>query len=120
QPVPGAGRAGRRAGAAGRGRGAATAAAADPGPRDGAAVGARAVTSGAVTTPSWTLGTLRVSPALSRPDLLAAPVAAALQAWDGPAGAVGVAEIDPSLADTAAFCEAYGVALEDSANCVVV
>jgi prolyl-tRNA editing enzyme YbaK/EbsC (Cys-tRNA(Pro) deacylase) len=29
-------------------------------------------------------------------------------------------EIDPDLADTAAFCEAYGYALEDSANCIVV
>ena len=29
-------------------------------------------------------------------------------------------EIDPALADTAVFCEAYGVALEDSANCIVV
>lgn len=27
---------------------------------------------------------------------------------------------DPALADTAAFCEAYGVAPEDSANCIVV
>ncbi len=27
---------------------------------------------------------------------------------------------DPALADTAAFCEAYGYALDDSANCVVV
>ncbi len=27
---------------------------------------------------------------------------------------------DPAFADTAAFCEAYGYALEDSANCVVV
>ncbi len=27
---------------------------------------------------------------------------------------------DPALADTAAFCEAYGFAMEDSANCVVV
>ncbi len=27
---------------------------------------------------------------------------------------------DPELADTAAFCAAYGYALEDSANCVVV
>ena len=30
------------------------------------------------------------------------------------------APIDPSLADTAAFCDEYGVALEDSANCVVI
>ena len=29
-------------------------------------------------------------------------------------------EIDPALADTAAFCEHYGVAPEDSANCIVV
>ena len=27
---------------------------------------------------------------------------------------------DPALADTAAFCEAYGYDMEDSANCVVV
>lgn len=27
---------------------------------------------------------------------------------------------DPALADTAAFCQAYGYAMEDSANCVVV
>jgi prolyl-tRNA editing enzyme YbaK/EbsC (Cys-tRNA(Pro) deacylase) len=27
---------------------------------------------------------------------------------------------DPELADTAAFCAAYGYAMEDSANCVVV
>jgi prolyl-tRNA editing enzyme YbaK/EbsC (Cys-tRNA(Pro) deacylase) len=58
-------------------------------------------------------------PALSRPDLLAAPVAAALQAlpW---ADQVRVAEIDPGLADTAQFCEAYGITLEESVNCVVI
>ena len=27
---------------------------------------------------------------------------------------------DPDLADTATFCETYGVALEDSGNCIVV
>lgn len=31
-----------------------------------------------------------------------------------------VTEIDPDLADTAAFCEHYGVGLDISANCVVV
>ncbi len=31
-----------------------------------------------------------------------------------------VVPCDPALADTAAFCEAYGYAMEDSANCVVV
>lgn len=29
-------------------------------------------------------------------------------------------EVDPALADTAAFCEHYGVAPQDSANCIVV
>jgi prolyl-tRNA editing enzyme YbaK/EbsC (Cys-tRNA(Pro) deacylase) len=37
-----------------------------------------------------------------------------------PVGDVLVAEIDPDLADTAAFCERYQVGLEISANCVVV
>ena len=29
-------------------------------------------------------------------------------------------DIDPDFADTAAFCERYGVALEDSANTIIV
>lgn len=69
---------------------------------------------------NWTIaGTLRVQPAADRPDLLAEPVVRALSAL-GAESAVGVAEIDPELADTAAFCAAYGVALTASANCVVV
>src|SRR5256885_14710847 len=64
-------------------------------------------------------GTLRPVPALSRPDLLADPVAAALRGWSW-ADEVKVAEIDPELADTAAFCEAYQVGPDVSANCVVV
>ena len=67
------------------------------------------------------LGTLSAVPALDRPDLLAAPVAHALKLLDpADAARVGVAEIDPSLADTAAFCEAYGAPMDGSANCVVV
>lgn len=31
-----------------------------------------------------------------------------------------IIEIDPSLADTAAFCAHYGYALDESANCIVV
>ncbi len=31
-----------------------------------------------------------------------------------------VVTCDPALADTAAFCSAYGFALEDAANCIVV
>ena len=64
------------------------------------------------------LGNLQTSRARDRPDLLAAPVVAALAgAWGAD---VLVAEIDPALADTAAFCERYDVALDVSANCVIV
>jgi prolyl-tRNA editing enzyme YbaK/EbsC (Cys-tRNA(Pro) deacylase) len=65
------------------------------------------------------MGTLRTAPALTRSDLLAEPVAAALRTWSR-ADEVRVAEIDPELADTAAFCAAYQVELDVSANCVVV
>jgi prolyl-tRNA editing enzyme YbaK/EbsC (Cys-tRNA(Pro) deacylase) len=65
------------------------------------------------------MGTLRTVPARSRPDLLADPVAAALRDWSR-ADEVQVAEIDPELADTAAFCAAYEVGLDVSANCVIV
>ena len=77
--------------------------------------------------------TLDLQPALAHPELLAKPVAAALADWLGGPGAPGpgramrgglggveVAAIDPDLADTAAFCEHYGVPLEESANCVVI
>ncbi|MET8005069.1 hypothetical protein [Nonomuraea glycinis] len=60
--------------------------------------------------------TLDWVPATERSDLLADPVARAVGEVDG----VRVAEIDPELADTAAFCERYGVPLDASANCVVV
>lgn len=65
-------------------------------------------------------------PATSRPDLLAAAVLDALTGG-GSAGPgtpaddqIRVMEIDPALADTAEFCARYGVAAEESANCVVV
>jgi prolyl-tRNA editing enzyme YbaK/EbsC (Cys-tRNA(Pro) deacylase) len=67
------------------------------------------------------LGTLQAVPALDRPDLLGDPVAHALKALDpADAALVGVAEIDPDLADTAQFCAAYSSPLDRSANCVVV
>lgn len=68
------------------------------------------------------IGNLDAEPALGRQDLLAPAVASALAALNGslPADAVGVAEIDPDLADTAAFCDRYGVSPAESANCVVV
>ena len=70
------------------------------------------------------LGTLQTEIAQSRLDLLAGPVAKALSVWpdNAPIDAdqVLVGPIDPGLADTAAFCEAYGVGLAESANCVIV
>lgn len=68
------------------------------------------------------IGLLHTVPALSRPDLVAPPVLAALRSWTGrvPVEQVEVAEIDPDLADTAAFCTTYDVPLKVSANCVVV
>jgi prolyl-tRNA editing enzyme YbaK/EbsC (Cys-tRNA(Pro) deacylase) len=70
------------------------------------------------------IGSLKLEPAMSRLDLLAAPVAAALEVWPAEAPIDGdqvlVAPIDAGLADTAAFCEAYGVTLAESANCVIV
>lgn len=59
--------------------------------------------------------------ALDHTELLGAPVVAALRLLPTElASAVTVAEIDPALADTAAFCERYGVLPGESANCVVV
>lgn len=71
---------------------------------------------------SWTIsGSLSVERALDRPDLLADPVAKALATLPAEhAARLGVAAIDPDLADTAAFCETYGSPLDASANCVVV
>jgi prolyl-tRNA editing enzyme YbaK/EbsC (Cys-tRNA(Pro) deacylase) len=63
--------------------------------------------------------TLSFQPALAAPELVAPPVLAALRAWPA-AGQIQVAPIDPALADTAAFCERYGVSPEESANCVVI
>lgn len=61
-------------------------------------------------------GNLSWSPALDHPELVAAPVSQSLGRVPG----ARVAAIDAALADTAAFCAAYDVAPEASANCVVV
>lgn len=63
---------------------------------------------------------LDLVPALDRPDLLADAVRVALESTPDIAAETLVAEIDPELADTAAFCERYNVPLEESANCVVI
>jgi prolyl-tRNA editing enzyme YbaK/EbsC (Cys-tRNA(Pro) deacylase) len=65
------------------------------------------------------IGKLETTPARERADLLAAPVLAALDGWPR-ADDVKVAPIDPELADTAAFCAAYDVGLDISANCVII
>jgi prolyl-tRNA editing enzyme YbaK/EbsC (Cys-tRNA(Pro) deacylase) len=64
------------------------------------------------------IGDLTTVPATERLDLLGPSVAVALTAPG--ASEMWVAEIDPAVADTAAFCERYAVPLEVSANCVVV
>jgi prolyl-tRNA editing enzyme YbaK/EbsC (Cys-tRNA(Pro) deacylase) len=79
------------------------------GPVDGSA--GQSWQGGRVTDPAAPFPGLAMVPAATRPDLLAA--------LPGP-GPMLVAEIDPDLADTAAFCAAYGVPLAASANCVVV
>ena len=68
---------------------------------------------------SLRLGTLATEPVLDHLDLVAPPVADALRDWPA-SSEVGVVEIDPALADTAALCEAAGLPLEASANCVLV
>ncbi|TYL51903.1 hypothetical protein FXB39_05675 [Nocardioides sp. BGMRC 2183] len=58
-------------------------------------------------------------PAIERPELVAAPVARALNAWPD-AARVAVVEIDPDLADTATMSATFDIPLEAGANCVVV
>ncbi len=66
-----------------------------------------------------TLGGLTSVPASARPDLLAAPVLAAITAA-GLLDEVGVVEIDAAISDTAATQAAFGLASDTLANCVVV
>ena len=61
-------------------------------------------------------GTLKWEPLLNNLDLVAPAVAASV----GTIPEACVARIDPGFADTAAFCAAYDVALEKSANCVLI
>lgn len=63
------------------------------------------------------VGALDFIPVADRLDLVAKPVAAALA---GHSEDVYVSAIDPTLSDTAAFCSAYGVGMDISANCVIL
>lgn len=65
------------------------------------------------------LGALASTPVLDRLDLVASTTAAQLRAW-APAVEVGVVEIDPDLADTAALVEAARIPVEAAGNCVLV
>lgn len=64
------------------------------------------------------LGALEFTPIADALDLVAGPVRRNVESH-GPRG-LWVSAIDPDLADTAEFCAHYGIALEHSANCVVV
>jgi prolyl-tRNA editing enzyme YbaK/EbsC (Cys-tRNA(Pro) deacylase) len=67
-------------------------------------------------TPS--LGTLELEP--YRSDLVSAAVSTMLGTTPGIAASAHVVEIDPALADTQALNEAFGIAPESGANCVIV
>jgi prolyl-tRNA editing enzyme YbaK/EbsC (Cys-tRNA(Pro) deacylase) len=64
------------------------------------------------------LGKLRFVPVTDAPGLVGEPVRRHVEQAGG--DGLWVSEIDPDLADTAAFCEHYDVGLEVSANCVIV
>ena len=65
------------------------------------------------------LGNLHIVPAIEHPDLLAPSTASLLISLPDKAD-IGVTEIDPTLSDTAAFCEKYQITPEVTANCVIV
>ena len=60
------------------------------------------------------LGSLTFLPIADRLDLVAEPV------MGSRLPELYVSEIDPALSDTAAFCAAYDIGMETSANCVIV
>ncbi len=61
-------------------------------------------------------GTLNFEPATNHADLVSDTVKTRIAGQPG----LLVAEIDPTLSDTAAFCEQYGIGMDQSANCVIV
>jgi prolyl-tRNA editing enzyme YbaK/EbsC (Cys-tRNA(Pro) deacylase) len=64
------------------------------------------------------VGKLTFVPVVDAMNLVADPVRSHVDQRGG--DGLWVSEIDPDLADTAAFCEHYDVGLDVSANCVVV
>jgi prolyl-tRNA editing enzyme YbaK/EbsC (Cys-tRNA(Pro) deacylase) len=65
------------------------------------------------------LGSLRFVPVRGAIELVGGPVREFVHSTNTGDG-LWVSEIDPGLADTAAFCAHYGIGLDISANCVVV
>ncbi len=63
-------------------------------------------------------GKLDFVPVKEKPDLAAEPTMKAIVTLD--LKDIWIAEIDPSLSDTAAFCEQYDVSMDSSVNCVIV
>jgi prolyl-tRNA editing enzyme YbaK/EbsC (Cys-tRNA(Pro) deacylase) len=68
---------------------------------------------------AFVLGSITAVPAAERPDLLGGPVAAFV-AEHGLGERIGVFAIDPSISETAATQEAYGLDPVTLVNCVVV
>jgi prolyl-tRNA editing enzyme YbaK/EbsC (Cys-tRNA(Pro) deacylase) len=66
-------------------------------------------------------GNLHFEPAVNRPDLLPPSINELLKNWRGstPVNEILVTPIDAEYADSAKFCEHYGVDPKDGANCVV-
>src|SRR6185312_3464810 len=64
------------------------------------------------------MGKLTFVPVGEAANLVGAPVRRNIDRAGG--DGLWVSEIEPDLADTAAFCEHYGIGLDVSANCVVV
>jgi prolyl-tRNA editing enzyme YbaK/EbsC (Cys-tRNA(Pro) deacylase) len=64
------------------------------------------------------LGTLEFESVLQNKNLLCKPTLKSIE--DNQLQDVLVAKIDPTLSDTAAFCEHYQITVDDGANCVIV
>lgn len=66
------------------------------------------------------IGNLEGLSVIENKDLLAQPVASFIENHSELVDLIAVAEIDPTLSDTAAFCEHYAVGPEQAANCVII
>jgi prolyl-tRNA editing enzyme YbaK/EbsC (Cys-tRNA(Pro) deacylase) len=65
---------------------------------------------------------LHFEPAVKRPDLVPESINKLLQNWHGstPVENIWVTPINPEFADSATFCEKYGVDPGSGANCVII